>query len=136
MFTSRAEFRLHLRPDNADIRLTEKGRQVGCVSDERWKKFVEMKLCFERSVEALKGDVKPLDSWRSLFNFTARKANLPRSAWDILGVSNFFVSFNDLARVSPELYSDAANFATPWMSQRLKIEATYEALVEDQVSMF
>ena len=36
MFTSRAEFRLHLRPDNADIRLTEMGRRVGCVSDQRY----------------------------------------------------------------------------------------------------
>jgi tRNA uridine 5-carboxymethylaminomethyl modification enzyme len=54
MFTSRAEYRLSLREDNADLRLTEIGRKLGCVSDEQWAKFEAKREAVARELERLK----------------------------------------------------------------------------------
>jgi len=55
MFTSRAEYRLLLREDNADTRLTEKGRELGLVDDVRWKAFSEKQELVESELKRLKG---------------------------------------------------------------------------------
>jgi len=54
MFTSRAEFRLQLREDNADMRLTEVGRQLGLVDDVRWSLFCKKRDAVSRETERLK----------------------------------------------------------------------------------
>jgi tRNA uridine 5-carboxymethylaminomethyl modification enzyme len=54
MFTSRAEYRLSLREDNADMRLTEQGRQLGCVDDARWEAFNRKRDAVAREIERLK----------------------------------------------------------------------------------
>ena len=54
MFTSRAEFRLSLREDNADLRLTEIGRKLGCVSDKQWEFFENKRESVARELERLK----------------------------------------------------------------------------------
>ncbi len=54
MFTSRAEYRLLLREDNADARLTETGRKLGLVDDERWQAFCEKQEKIEQEIQRLK----------------------------------------------------------------------------------
>ena len=54
MFTSRAEYRLILREDNADLRLTEKGRELGLVNDTRWAAFCAKREGIEREEQRLK----------------------------------------------------------------------------------
>jgi len=54
MFTSRAEYRLQLREDNADLRLTEHGRRLGVVDDARWEAFARKRDAIARECERLK----------------------------------------------------------------------------------
>lgn len=55
MMTSRAEYRLLLRQDNADLRLTEKGYKVGLVTEERYQRFIRRKQAIEAEIERVKG---------------------------------------------------------------------------------
>lgn len=71
MFTSRAEHRLMLRTDNADLRLTPRGRSIGLVDDDRWARFEARRKRFDRNLERLrgtavrtaKGDTVTADRW-------------------------------------------------------------------------
>ena len=77
MFTSRAEYRLLLRHDNADLRLTELGRRVGLVDDQRWARFEARRDAFARLRESLE---TTRVRGNSLFQWLRR----PESTWDDL----------------------------------------------------
>ncbi len=59
MMTSRAEYRIFLRQDNADSRLTPVGREIGLVSDERWAKYLERKAAIERLEKEISVNIPP-----------------------------------------------------------------------------
>ncbi len=91
MFTSRAEYRLLLRHDNADLRLTELGRRVGLVEDRRWERFRARK----RQIDALRGALtrqrvdgesllqvlrRPPTTWEDVLNLSPAPAELAADA--------------------------------------------------------
>ncbi|MEY4123388.1 MAG: tRNA uridine 5-carboxymethylaminomethyl modification enzyme MnmG [Pseudomonadota bacterium] len=82
MFTSRAEFRLQLREDNADMRLTEVGRQMGLVDDARWASYCAKREAVSRETERLKStwvnprNLPPAESERVLGKAIEHEHNL------------------------------------------------------------
>ncbi|KHN84070.1 Uncharacterized protein F52H3.2 [Toxocara canis] len=106
MFTSRAEFRLHLRPDNADMRLTEKAYRAGAVSHYRYKRFCTMRSRFNEAVAVLKAIEMPVSKWiRCLPRFMTRKhAAKALSAYEML--YRFDISIEQLAEAFPKELSN------------------------------
>src|SRR5690606_17621752 len=85
-FTSRAEYRLLLREDNADLRLTPKARELGLIDDERWRFFESKRSATEQEIGRLKKTgVQPaaISSETAVRAFGAERAR-PTHAFDIL----------------------------------------------------
>ena len=124
MFTSRAEFRLSLRADNADQRLTQKGREIGIVGDERWSHFCEKRDGLSRGKEIL-GKIQL--SAREISNQGVRlNVDGPRrSALDALSLSDF--SFEQLDNLT-----DKAAAISPVIRDQIKKDALYVHYVARQ----
>jgi tRNA uridine 5-carboxymethylaminomethyl modification enzyme len=131
MFTSRAEFRLSLREDNADLRLTPVGRELGVVSDERWRLFEAKRAWLEKEAARLADVVvRPRDAAGVLAEPLARET----SAYTLLrrpGVSYADVAALPCVGSSPALDELAPELAEQWTAS-LTIDAHYAGYVERQ----
>ncbi|EMD31172.1 hypothetical protein CERSUDRAFT_69512 [Gelatoporia subvermispora B] len=124
MFTSRSEYRMSLRSDNADLRLTEKGRAVGAISDERWSAFSSTRAELQRVTELLKSYKLKPKAWNA-HGFTVRQDGIARSAYEILSYKGS--SLKMLLNAFPELQE-----IHPTVLERIRIDAVYDVLLYRQ----
>ena len=134
MMTSRAEYRLVLRQDNADLRLTPEGRRMGLVDDARWERFERKSRESERLVEALAGTY--IKGAEGLNDLLARHGEPPVEgsalARDVLRRPG--IALRELAALSPALASDDAG-ALEQAEIAVKYEG-YLARQQQQIDQF
>jgi len=128
MFTSRAEYRLLLREDNADLRLTEKGQALGLVDATRWQAYSEKRAAIEHERNRLQSvlihpDRIPAEHLQQVFGQTlAREARL----WELLRRPD--VSYRDLL----QLPATGPAVTDPRVIEQLEIQAKYAGYIDRQ----
>jgi tRNA uridine 5-carboxymethylaminomethyl modification enzyme len=124
MFTSRAEYRLTLRADNADQRLTEKGIAVGCVGAERARAH-RVKMAALDAARTLTRSLSLTPTEADRHGLALRKDGQRRSAFELLSYPD--IGFAEVARIWPSL----AN-VDPKIAEQIEIDAKYDVYLSRQ----
>jgi tRNA uridine 5-carboxymethylaminomethyl modification enzyme len=124
MFTSRAEYRLSLREDNADLRLTPRGRELGLVDDQRWEFFQRKRAIVEQEIERLeRAVVQPLQVDAALLGKLGAPLSREAHAFDLLRRPE--LSYDDLKCVAP---ADAADWQSDErLSEQVRLQVEVQA---------
>lgn len=126
MFTSRAEYRLLLRADNADQRLTPKGIEIGCVGPHRKNIFLN-KMTQLEDARCLVSDLSKTPNELALAGIKVNQDGVRRSAYDLLSYKEY--TFENLATIWPELAD-----LQPEIQEQISIDAQYAGYIDRQLA--
>jgi tRNA uridine 5-carboxymethylaminomethyl modification enzyme len=124
MFTSRSEYRLSLRPDNADIRLTARGIAVGCVAQRRAELFSAKQTALASAIDFVKGQ-KLTPNQAVEYGLQINQDGVRRTALELLSYPH--IGYEDLAEIWPPMHGFAAD-----IREQLEIEALYGSYLHRQ----
>ncbi len=126
MFTSRSEYRLYLRADNADMRLTQMGYDIGCVSEYRYSVFKAKKNAVD-SCRMLAQNIKADYSVLEKFGLTVNHDGAKRTAYQLMGYND--VSRETILKIFPQL----SEFSEK-VYEQIEIESGYSGYIKRQLS--
>ena len=124
MFTSRAEYRLSLREDNADLRLTTLGRELGLVDDQRWDFFQRKRAVVQQEIDRLeRAVVHPADVDAALLGKLGAPLSREAHAFDLLRRPE--LSYDDLNCAAPDAAADWHDDER--LSEQVKLQVEVQA---------